>query len=85
MRAIELYIKYDKCAADVIHELGYPNPKSLKSWYWEYLEEQRTGVIVDPALRRKKYTLEQKQAAVDYYLEHGRNFSWTVRAMGYPN
>ena len=24
-RAVDLYIKYERCAADVIHELGYPS------------------------------------------------------------
>ena len=28
-KAIELYIKYDRCAADVARELGYPDRKSL--------------------------------------------------------
>ena len=31
-KAIELYIKYDRCAADVARELGYPDRKSLVSW-----------------------------------------------------
>lgn len=25
-RAVELYVKYEGCAADVIRELGYPSP-----------------------------------------------------------
>ena len=29
-KAIRLYIKYDKCAADVIRELSYPEPKNLE-------------------------------------------------------
>jgi len=37
-KAIKLYIKYDRCAADVIHELGYPDRKTLTSWYRVYLE-----------------------------------------------
>jgi putative transposase len=32
VKAIELYIKYDRCAADVTRELGYPDRKSLVSW-----------------------------------------------------
>jgi hypothetical protein len=31
MRAIELYIKYEKSLADVIRELGYPDRKSWAS------------------------------------------------------
>ncbi len=45
MKAIELYIKYDRCAADVTRELGYPDRKSLVSWYEAYLEEQETGIL----------------------------------------
>jgi hypothetical protein len=31
-KAIKLYIKYNKCAADVIHELGYPDRNTLVKW-----------------------------------------------------
>ena len=34
--------------------------------------------------KRPAYTSAQKKAAVNYYLEHGRNISRTVRAVGYP-
>jgi hypothetical protein len=44
VKAIELYIKYDRCAADVIRELGYPDRKTLRNRYKAYLEEQETGV-----------------------------------------
>jgi len=44
MRAIELYIKYEKSPADVIRELGYPDRKMLGKWYKMYLEKQETGV-----------------------------------------
>ena len=81
-KAIKLYIKYDKCAADVIHELGYPDRKTLTGWYNVYLE---TGMFWKHGSRRPKFTLEQKKAAVEYYLEHGRNLSRTVRALGYPS
>ena len=33
MKAIELYIKYGKSVADVIHELGYPDRKTLPKWH----------------------------------------------------
>jgi putative transposase len=35
--------------------------------------------------RSPKYSHEQKKAAVEHYLEHGRNLSRTVRALGYPS
>lgn len=37
IRAIRLYIQYDKSAAVVIQELGYPERKTLRYWYKEYL------------------------------------------------
>jgi transposase-like protein len=45
VKAIELYIKYDRCAADVASELGYPDRKSLVSWYEAYLEEQDPSLL----------------------------------------
>ncbi len=85
MRAIELYIKYDRCGADVARELGYPDRKSLVSWYEAYLEEQETGVLWEGCSRYSKYSLEEKTTAVEHYLEQGRNLSRTVRALGYPS
>lgn len=85
MKAIELYIKYDKSAADVIHELGYPGRRMLREWYASYVEEQETGIIRDQNSRYLKYTPEQKKIAVDHYLEHGRRLSRTIRALGYPS
>lgn len=85
MKAINLYIKYDKCIADVIHELDYPTSKSLTKWYEEYLEEQKTGIQWNHSSRMTKYSKEQKSAAVKYYLEHGRNLSRTVRKLEYPS
>ena len=85
MKAIELYIKYDRCAADVIRKLGYPDRKTLRNWYKAYLEEQETGVTGNLGCRRKKYSQEQMVTAIEYYLEHGHNLSRTIRALGYPS
>jgi hypothetical protein len=46
-RAVELWLKYDKCATAVTKELGYPCTKILKSWYKDFIKEQETGVIKD--------------------------------------
>ena len=51
-RAVDLYIKYEHSAADVIHELGYPSKGALLSWYADRLEEERTGV---PSMRGERY------------------------------
>jgi len=82
MRAVELYIKYDLSAADTIRELGYPSYNMLVRWYREY---QETGRLHKSHNRTSLYTQPQIEAAVNYYLEHGRNISRTVRAVGYPS
>ena len=85
MKAIELYIKYDKCISDVVRELGYPSPNMLPRWYAEYLKEKETGIIWNGYKRPSKYSLKQKKIAVDHFLEHGRNITRTIRMLGYPS
>jgi len=72
MRAVKLYIKYDYSVADTIRELGYPSRNGLVRWHNEYVEngDLHTGYAREP-----KYTNEQMQKAVNYYLEHGRSIS----------
>ena len=80
--AIETYIKFDLSAADTVAELGYPTRQSLRAWYKDYLEH---GEVRPPKRQREpKFTLEMRQAAVDYYLAHGRSLAGTMRKMGYP-
>lgn len=84
MKAIALYIKYDKSIADVIRELGYPSTNLLPRWYKAYLKEQETGVLWEKYSRLSQYTLDQKKIAVEHFLAHGRNISRTIRMLGYP-
>ena len=83
-RAVDLYIRYERCAADVIRELGYPSRGMLPVWYRERLEEERAGRQSTRGKRYRRYTDEQKQAAVDHYLRHGRRLRRAMRALGYP-
>lgn len=83
-RAVDLYVKYERCAADVIRELGYPSKGALLSWYADRLEEERTGVPSRRRERYRRYSDEQKRAAVDHYLEYGRRPGSTMRMLGYP-
>ena len=83
-RAVDLYVRYERCAADVIHELGYPSRGMLPVWYRERLEEERAGRRSTRGKRYRRYTDEQKRAAVDHYLGHGRRLKRTMRALGYP-
>lgn len=82
-RAVDLYVKYERCAADVIRELGYPSRGALWTWYKDRLEEERTGVPSRRGERYRRYTDEQKRAAVDDphgILGHG-SVSWFPTAV----
>ena len=80
--AIEAFIRFDHSHADAIAEPGYPTRHSLRAWYKDYLEH---GEVRPPKRRREpKFTLEMRQAAVDYYLAHGKSLAGTMRRMGYP-
>ena len=80
--AIETFIRFDHGYADTIAELGYPTRHSLRAWYKDYLEH---GEVRPPKRQREpKFTLEMRQAAVDYYLAHGKSLARTMRRMGYP-
>ena len=75
-KAVGLYIKFDKSACAVVRELGYPTTRMLTLWYREYLEE---GDLHKKSRLQKGYTAEQKKAAIQYYQEHGRSLTRTVR------
>jgi putative transposase len=82
-RAVNLYFKYGGSPAAVRRELGYPTKNALKQWVREY---KATGTLHDGyRARASKYSEERKQAAVDYYLEHGRSLRRSIQALGYPN
>ena len=83
-RAVDLYIKYEHSAADVIHELGYPSRTILYVWYRERPEEERAGVPSGRGQRHRRYSDGQKRAAVDHCLEYGRRPGRTMRMLGYP-
>ncbi len=80
-KAVDLFIQYDLSPAAVRHELGYPSKNMIYNWYHEYIE---TGTISDPKEKPRKYTKEQREKAVKYYLEHGKSISKTIDALGYP-
>lgn len=81
IRAIELYFKYGKKLAPVVRELGYPSKRNLRRWIrsWE------AGGGAKESIRHKhRYSDEQKQVAVEHYLNHGGCLAFTSRALGYP-
>ena len=81
IKAVQLYIKYESLA-ETVRELGYPNRRMLKRWYQEYKE---TGELHKKYNKQPNYLEEQEIAAVNYYLEYGRNLTRTVKVMGYPS
>lgn len=80
IKAVQLYLKYESWSA-VIRELGYPSVGALRQWVHEYTTN---NCIREEVHRSPKYSDEQIQNAVNYYLTHGRNINKTVRDLGYP-
>ena len=82
LRAVELYIKLGKRPKVVICQLGYPTKNSPRAWHEEF---QNSGDLLASFVRRKsKYSDEQKSVAVEHYIDHGRCFAFTRKALGYP-
>ena len=83
MRAVKLYIQYDFHVRTVMRELGYPKERHvIPMWYKEF---RQNGDLKHERKRRSKFTEEQKQAALNYYFEHGQCFATTVKALGFPS
>ena len=45
LKAIELYIRYERSAAAVIHDLGYPDPRMLAKLFILVYSDQRSCAI----------------------------------------
>ena len=83
LRAVELYIKLGKRTRATIRQLGYPTKTSLRHWYQEFLE--RGDLQAGYVRSKQKYSVEQKNVAIEHYMNHGRCFSATLEALGYPS
>ena len=79
MKAVKLFIKYDKSCMAVINELGYPCRGTLLAWYKEF---SRKGDLNHVRMRR--YSEEEKRVAVNHFFEHGQCLARTARQLGYP-
>ena len=81
LRAVQLYIKLGKRIGLTIRQLGYPTKNALKTWYREFEQshELRAGYT-----RPAKFSQEQKERAVEHYLEHGQCIAATIKSLGYP-
>ena len=82
IRAVKLYIKLGKRTGPTMLQLGYPTKNALKSWHRDY--EQSRDLQVGYVRSRQKYSDEQKQAAVEHYVDHDRCIASTMKALGYP-
>ena len=78
LKAIELYQKLGHVSW-VIHALGYPSRTLMYVW----LDKYKSGEL-ENSTKKKKYSDEQRKAAVEYYLNNGRSIKKTVTALGYP-
>lgn len=82
VRAVELYLKLGKRTKATIRQLGYPTKNALKAWCAEL---EKSGDLRRGYVRRKlKYSEEQKNAAIEHYVNHGRCVAFTLRSLGYP-
>jgi putative transposase len=83
LRALKLYLKYGRRLKATICELGYPTKNSLKAWCAEF--EEGGNLQEKYVCSLPKYSDEQKNTAIEHYVNHGRCFAFTRRALGYPS
>ena len=76
MRAVEPYLRYDRSAAAVINEFGYPSRQTLRLWYMEFAENRSLS-----RGRHRRYDNLQKRAAVDHFFDHGQCLARTLRQL----
>ena len=82
IRAVRLYIDLGKRGAPTVRQLGYPTTKALERWHKQY--ERGHDLPAGYVRLRPKYSAEEKQAAVDHYLNYGQCLAWTLKSLGYP-
>lgn len=80
IKAVILLLQ-DMSYATVIRELGYSTRRALTNWYKEYVED---GDLHKEFNKKPVFSLEDRQKAVNYYLEHGKCLSRTVKILDYP-
>ena len=83
MAAIQRLIQNGFNYTRTILELGYPKSTvALRNWYNEY---RSTGELHQKNDTERKYSKEDRDAAIRYYLENGHSIMGTVRELGYPS
>ena len=81
IRAIELYFKYGKKLAP-----SYANWATLRKEICGVGSAHGKQVVAqkESICHKHRYSDEQKQVAVEHYLNHGCCLAFTSRALGYP-
>lgn len=80
--AVDVLMKFNGNTRATIGELGYPNSRqTLSKWYKEFTEK---GELHKSFNKPRKYTDEDIEYAVNYYLKNGKNITKTVKDIGYP-
>lgn len=82
LKAVELYFELGNNAALTVRRLGYPDVTSLAHWVNEY---ERNQSLHAQKHRYSKYSDEEKERAIQYYLKNGKNILQTVKVLGYPS
>ena len=82
VQAVKLYIKLGKRLNVAIRQLGYPTKNSPVGWYRQYIQD----LDLRAGYRRstQRYSTEQKQVAVQHFLDNDRCIAFTLKALGYP-
>ena len=82
LKAVELYFELGNNAALTVRRLGYPDVTSLAHWVDEY---ERNQSLHAQKHRYSKYSDEEKERAIQYYLKNGKSVLQTVKVLGYPS
>lgn len=80
---IKTYLKIQSLRG-TIRVLGYPSRTLLRTWVREF---KTHGYVTLPQEREKhfKFSKQQMEQAINYYLQNGYSVTRTVRALGYPS
>lgn len=83
MTAIQHLIQNQFNYTITVMELGYPTSTiALRLCYKEY---QTTGELQHKDDAERKYSKEERVAAVKYFFENGQNIKKTIQELGYPS
>ena len=81
-RAVEYLIAHRRNYSETIRQLGYPASRgALRKWYLAYQKENN---ITAHYVGRSPYSIEEREYAVKYYVEHHVSVKQAIRDLGYP-